>query len=137
MLCVSERLFLTTTFLTVYPPQAVRQVVLAVDCLVAGGDVAEVAGLLQAVWWGEGLEGEQAVVAVHLRRYICQRQRQFQKGKIETDPTTLSKLWVIAHKQLLVFTNTKSTIDFQCDLFSFMYALCNLTFHSCNPLLCA
>ncbi|TNN88871.1 hypothetical protein EYF80_000749 [Liparis tanakae] len=46
---------------------AVRQVILAVDSLVAGGDVAEVAGLLHAVWWGHGLEREQAVVAVHLR----------------------------------------------------------------------
>ena len=64
-----------------YPPQAVGQVILAVDCLVAGSDVAEVAGLLHAVWWREGLEGEQAVVTVHLRRYICQRQKQFQKKK--------------------------------------------------------
>lgn len=59
-----------------YPPQTVRQVILAVDGLVAGGDVAEVAGLLYAVWWGEWLKGEQAVVAIHLRRYICQRQKQ-------------------------------------------------------------
>lgn len=59
-----------------YPPQAVGQIILAVDCLVAGGDIAEVAGLLHAVWWREGLEGKQAVVAVHLRRYICQRQKR-------------------------------------------------------------
>lgn len=58
-------------FLTVYPPQAVRQIVLAVDRLITGGDVTEVAGLLHAVWWREGLEGKQAVVAVNLRRYIC------------------------------------------------------------------
>lgn len=57
-----------------YPPQAVRQVILAVDGLVAGGDVAEVAGLLHAVGWREGLEGEEAVVAVHLRRHIYQSQ---------------------------------------------------------------
>lgn len=64
-----------------YPPQAVGQVVLAVDSLVAGGDVAEVAGLLHAVWWWEGLEGEEAVVAVHLRRYICQKQTHMRKKK--------------------------------------------------------
>lgn len=58
-------------FPTVYPPQAVRQIVLAVDRLITGGDVTEVAGLLHAVWWREGLEGKQAVVAVNLRRYIC------------------------------------------------------------------
>lgn len=58
-------------FLTVYPPQAVRQIILAVDRLITGGDVTEVAGLLHAVWWREGLEGKQAVVAVNLRRYIC------------------------------------------------------------------
>lgn len=57
--------------LTVYPPQAVRQIVLAVDRLITGGDVTKVAGLLHAVWWREGLEGKQAVVAVDLRRYIC------------------------------------------------------------------
>lgn len=67
-----------------YPPQAVRQVILAVDSLVAGGDVAEVAGLLHAVWWGEGLEGEQAVVTIHLRRYICHRQRQKKPNMIHT-----------------------------------------------------
>lgn len=60
-------------FLTMYSPQAVRQVILAVDSLVAGGDVAEVAGLLHAVWWEEGLKGEQAVVAINLRWYICQK----------------------------------------------------------------
>ena len=59
-----------------YPPQAVRQVIFAVDCLVAGGDVAEVAGLLHAVWWREGFEGEEAVVAVHLIWNTCQTQRQ-------------------------------------------------------------
>lgn len=56
---------------TVYPPQAVRQVILAVDSLVAGGDVAEVAGLLHTVRWWEWFKGEQAVVAVHLTWYIC------------------------------------------------------------------
>lgn len=50
-----------------YPPQAVRQVVLAVDGLVAGSDVAEVTGLLQAVGRWDRLQGKQAVVAVHLR----------------------------------------------------------------------
>lgn len=54
-----------------YPPQAVRQIILAVDRLITGGDVTEVAGLLHAVWRGEGFEGKQAVVAVNLRRYIC------------------------------------------------------------------
>lgn len=68
-------------FLTVYPPQAVRQVILAVDRLIARGDVTKVAGLLHTVWWREGLKGKQAVVAVHLRRNICQRQKQFQKKK--------------------------------------------------------
>lgn len=58
------------TFITLYPPQAVWQVILAVDRLVAGGDVAEVAGFLHAVRRGERLEGKQAVVAVHFRRYI-------------------------------------------------------------------
>lgn len=62
-------------FLTLYPPQTVRQVVLAVHRLVAGGDVAEVAGLLHAVGWREGLKGKQAVVAVHLRGYVCQRHQ--------------------------------------------------------------
>lgn len=56
MLCDKE--LISTTFPTVYSPQAVRQVILTVDCLVAGGDVAKVAGLLHAVWWGEGLEGK-------------------------------------------------------------------------------
>lgn len=51
---------------TVYPPQAVRQVILAVDSLVAGGDVAEVAGLLHAVGWRKRFKREQAVVTVHL-----------------------------------------------------------------------
>lgn len=81
LLCAFEKQSLITAFLTVYPPQAVRQVILAVDRLVAGGDVAEIAGLLHAVWWREGLEGEEAVVAVHLRWYICQRQKWFQKQK--------------------------------------------------------
>lgn len=54
-----------------YPPQAVRQIILAVDRLITGGDVTEVAGLLHAVWRGEGLEGKQAVVAVNLRWHIC------------------------------------------------------------------
>lgn len=54
-----------------YPPQAVRQVILAVDRLVARGDVAEVAGLLHAVWWGKGLKRKQAMVAVHFCWYIC------------------------------------------------------------------
>lgn len=62
------------SILTLYPPQAVRQVVLAVHCLVAGGDVAEVAGLLHAVGWREGFEGKQAVVAVHLRWYVCHKE---------------------------------------------------------------
>ena len=86
-----------------YPPQAVRQIILAVDRLVAGGDVAEVAGLLHAVWWGKRLEGEQAVVAVHLRWYICQTEKRFQRQKInqmchataqtnKKNPTTLSLL---------------------------------------------
>jgi len=74
VLCYFGRTFHINICITVYPPQAVRQVILAVDSLVAGGDVAEVAGLLHAVWWGHGLKREQAVVAVHLRRYICQRQ---------------------------------------------------------------
>lgn len=62
---------------TLYPPEAVRQVVLAVDCLVAGGDVAEVAGLLHAVGRREGFEGKQAVVAVHLRWYVCHKKIRF------------------------------------------------------------
>lgn len=61
---------LLTKLRTMYPAQAVRQVILAVDGLVAGSDVAEVAGLLHAVWRGQRLEGEEAVVAVHLRWYI-------------------------------------------------------------------
>lgn len=73
----------SVTFLTMYPPQTVRQVILAVDCFVAGSDVAEIAGLLHAVWRGKGLEGEQTVVAVYLRWYICQREKQFQ-GKSKT-----------------------------------------------------
>lgn len=68
--------------LTLYPPQAVRQVVLAVHCLVAGGDVAEVAGLLHAVGWREGFEGKQAVVAVHLRWYVCHKKKVFLKAKM-------------------------------------------------------
>lgn len=56
--------------LTMYPPQAVGQVILAVDRLVAGGDVAEVAGLLHVVGWRKRFKWEQAMVAVHLRRYI-------------------------------------------------------------------
>lgn len=63
--------------LTLYPPQAVGQVVLAVHCLVAGGDVAEVAGLLHAVGWREGFEGKQAVVAVHLRWYVYHKKISF------------------------------------------------------------
>lgn len=63
-----------------YSPQAVRQVILAVDGLVAGGDVAEIAGLLHAVWWEEGLEGEQAVVAIHIRWYICQKIKNKKKS---------------------------------------------------------
>lgn len=65
------------SILTLYPPQAVRQVVLAVHCLVAGGDVAEVAGLLHAVGWREGFKGKQAVVAVHLRWYVCHKKTRF------------------------------------------------------------
>lgn len=53
-----------------YSPQTIRHVILAVDRFVAGGNVAEIAGLLHAVWWREGLQRKQAVVAVHLRRYI-------------------------------------------------------------------
>lgn len=70
-------IFSLMSILTLYPPQAVRQVVLAVHCLVAGGDVAEVAGLLHAVGWREGFEGKQAVVAVHLRRYACHKKKLF------------------------------------------------------------
>lgn len=58
-----------------YPPQAVRQVILAVDRLIARGNVTKVAGLLHTIWWREGLKGKQAVVAVHLRREICQKQK--------------------------------------------------------------
>lgn len=61
-----------------YSPQAVRQVILGVDSLVARGNVAKVAGLLHAVWWEERLKGEQTVVAIHLRWYICQKPKQFQ-----------------------------------------------------------
>lgn len=50
VLCFFVILFITM-FLTMYSPQAVRQVILAVDSLVAGGDIAEIAGLLHAVWW--------------------------------------------------------------------------------------
>lgn len=73
----STQFLLGCRFLTLYPPQAVRQVVLAVHRLVAGGDVAEVAGLLHAVGRREGFEGKQAVVAVNLRRNICQKQKPF------------------------------------------------------------
>lgn len=83
--------YIVNAFPTMYPPQAVRQVVLAVDCLVARCDVAEVAGLLHAIWWREGLEGEEAVVAVHLRWYICQRQQRFQKGKSNKTDTRSKK----------------------------------------------
>lgn len=62
-------------FLTMYPPQTVRQVIFAVDRLIAGGDVTEIAGLLHTIRWREGLKGKQAVVTVHLRRNICQRQK--------------------------------------------------------------
>lgn len=70
---------LRNSFITVYPPQAVRKVILAVDSLVAGGHVAEVAGLLHAVWWRQGLKREEAVVAVHLRGYVCQRTTKSQR----------------------------------------------------------
>lgn len=38
-----------------YPSQTIRKIILAVDRFVAGGDIAEVAGLLHAVWRWEGL----------------------------------------------------------------------------------
>lgn len=77
------------SILTLYPPQAVRQVVLAVHCLVAGGDVAEVAGLLHAVGWREGFKGKQAVVAVHLRWYVCHKKTRFFFFKGRDAPTFL------------------------------------------------
>lgn len=55
--------------LTMYPPEAVRQVIFAVDCLVTGSDVTEVAGFLKTVWWGKGFQGKEAVVTVYLRRH--------------------------------------------------------------------
>lgn len=64
-----------------YPPQAIRQVILAVDRLIARGNVTKVAGLLHAIWWREGLKGKQAVVAVHLRWDICQKQKRIKKKK--------------------------------------------------------
>ena len=82
--CLFEKHLLIVTFPTMYPPQAVRQVILAVYSLVAWGDVAKVAGLLHAVWWGEGLEGEQAVVAVHLRWYIWQKQTTYRRENLES-----------------------------------------------------
>lgn len=50
-----------------YPPEAVRQVIFAVHCLVTGSDVTEVAGFLKTVGWGKGFQGKEAVVAVYLR----------------------------------------------------------------------
>lgn len=72
---IRPRVLLCNSSLTLYSPQTIRQVVLAVHRLVAGGDVAEVAGLLHAVGWREGLEGKEAVVAVHFRWYVCQQHR--------------------------------------------------------------
>lgn len=54
-------------FRTMYPPETVRQVVFAVDRLVTGSDVIEVAGFLEAVGGKKGLQGKEAMVAVHLR----------------------------------------------------------------------
>lgn len=46
-----------------YPPEAVRQVIFTVDCLVTGSDVTEIAGFLKtAGWWG--FQGKEAVVTV-------------------------------------------------------------------------
>lgn len=46
-----------------YPPEAVRQVIFTIDCLVTGSDVTEIAGFLKTVgrrWF----QGEEAVVTV-------------------------------------------------------------------------
>lgn len=59
-----------------YPSQTVGKVIFAVDSLVTGSDVTEVAGLLQAVGRGEGFQGEEAVVAVHLRGDVWQGKTQ-------------------------------------------------------------
>lgn len=56
------------TFLTMYPPETVRQVIFAVDRLVTGSDVTEVAGFLEAVRGKKRLQGKEAMVAVYLRR---------------------------------------------------------------------
>lgn len=120
--CVTSVLcFFERQFLTMYPPQAVRQIILAVDRFVAGGDVAEVAGLLHAVWWGKRLQGKQAMIAVHLRWYICQRQKQFQKENdnmlvhkhMQTDPTTLSYLEGHRPYDQSVLTNANSTLNYE------------------------
>lgn len=83
---------------TVYPPQAVRQVILAVDRLIARGDITEVAGLLHTIWWKEGLKGKQAVVAIHLRWYICQREKQYiyiqMHKNMQPKPEPISLYWM-------------------------------------------
>lgn len=78
--CFVDKQHFITVFLTMNPPQAVRQVILAVHRLVTRGDVTKVSSLLHAVWWRKGLKGKQTVVAVHLRWYICRRQKQFQSS---------------------------------------------------------
>lgn len=49
-----------------YPPEAVRQVIFAVDCLVTGSDVTEIAGFLKTVGGRKGFQGKEAVVTVNL-----------------------------------------------------------------------
>lgn len=67
-----SNVFMARHYLTMYPPQAVRQIILAVHRLVTGSDVTEVAGFLHSIGRRDGLEWEQAVVAVNFCWNTCQ-----------------------------------------------------------------
>lgn len=57
--------------LTVYPPEAVGQVIFAVHSFVTGSDVTEVACFVEPIEWRQRLQGKEAMIAVHFCGNAC------------------------------------------------------------------